>query len=207
MAAADSAASSGGVRTARPPRHRRHHAARSPGSRCSSIAAGSAPTMRSTPARSRSTDSSTAPRASSRRRRSAAKSPCRSLPPAPADHSPRSGGAPVDPTNPDGDCSARARMMLCFAREGLGRLAGTHACRRIRSSGARVRDDCLWAKAGARGFGLKLVAGLVLSLLACPHSACRPALVRDGSRFAHARHELSDRSRHELWVVGHWNVA
>jgi hypothetical protein len=32
----------------------------------------------------------------------------------------------------------------------------------------------------------------------------RPA---DGSRFAHAPHELGDRPRHELWVVAHRDVA
>jgi len=119
MATADSAASSGGVRTARPPRHRRHHAARSPASRCSSIAAGQCAddAVDPRPGRGRLTRPPgrephraaggrrpSRPVAASRRRR-------------PTIHR-GAEGAPVDPTNPDGDCSARARMMLCFAREG-----------------------------------------------------------------------------------------
>jgi hypothetical protein len=128
MAAADSAASSGasGRRARRGTGAIMRQGVQRAAARASRR--GSAPTMRSTPARSRSTDSSARPRASSRRRRSAAKSPCRSLAPAPADHSPRSGGC--------------ARRRHESRRRLLGQGADD-ALLRARGSGPPRGDACL----------------------------------------------------------------
>jgi len=149
MAAADSAASSGGVRTARPA------AAQAPscGKESSEPPArasrrGSAPTVRSTPARSWSTDSSATPRSSSRRPEvggqvAVMQPPAGASRPFGAEREVRPSTARIQ------TATARpgARMIaLLRARAGPDRFAGTHACRRKRSPRTPGPDDRSWEK-------------------------------------------------------------
>jgi hypothetical protein len=92
-----------------------------------------------------------------------------------------------DPMSGPGRSATRlGRGVSRYDRRQVRKAARTEAARLL-ASGSLDRTVRLWNVAS--------------------HLALARALAADGSRFVHAPHELGDRPRHELRVVGHREVA